>query len=85
MTEDEFQRSGRSRYLNSTVFTSESPASVSMEQGDSSTMDTTNTNTTTKPMMDSAGFAIPAVPVPQDLRSIMEMIGETPVSGAAET
>lgn len=48
-------------------------------------MDTSDTSTTPKPMMDSAGFAIPAVPVPQDLKAIMEMIGETPVSVAAET
>lgn len=38
----------------------------------------------TAPTMDSAGFAIPAVPVPQDLRSIMEMIGEVPESVQVE-
>lgn len=35
--------------------------------------------------MDAAGFAIPAVPVPQDLRAIMEMIGEAPQDVPVET
>ena len=35
--------------------------------------------------MDAAGFAIPEVPVPQDLKAIMEMIGEAAPAAPVQT